>query len=277
MPARRVVLLIAILLLALLHNCSADLPSPEPTLEGESEIVETQPTDSPSSTPAPTETATPAPSSTPIPLPATATAEPSATSSPEPTPTVTPSPSFPAGEIAYTSHEGSDGVLYLVDTAGSGRRRLVSGDGDLWNPAWSPDGSQLAFISRENSGSNLCLVSVGSGSSAPRCLTGASLENEHYPVWSPDGVEIAFYAGSGRTYEIWVLDVQSVLATEGEGDAWQLTLDLAADNSDAFDWSPDGAHLLLSSKHQGDREIYTADISAALEAQQPVEIASLEL
>jgi TolB protein len=83
-------------------------------------------------------------------------------------------------KIVYRSE--SDGALYVMNSDGSGRVRLVSGGS---NPAWSHDGRQIAFAS----GQEIYSIAIAGG--VPRRLTDNAGPDD-MPAWSPDDQRIAF-------------------------------------------------------------------------------------
>jgi TolB protein len=117
------------------------------------------------------------------------------------------------------------------------------------SPAWSPDGTEIAFTrAAPSAGSDhpragIYVVSPAGGE--PRKLTDDGAE----PDWSPDGTRIAFTSyrdGFGHTCfhecgisgEIYVLDIES-------GETERLTESEANDGSPA--WSPDGSLIAYAS------------------------------
>ena len=91
-----------------------------------------------------------------------------------------------------------DGVrkhLFVVDVSDGAARRVTHGDFDVNTPAWSPDGTRLAFCSRidlpeaATSLSDICVVDVASANVTR--LTGGDGPMAT-PAWSHDGNEIAF-------------------------------------------------------------------------------------
>lgn len=102
------------------------------------------------------------------------------------------------------------------------------------DPAWSPDGSKMAFAI------DGVLYTMDADGSEARRLTGASAPNAAYPSWSPDGKKIAFTGSQReeRTGDVYAMDADG-------SDLARLTDHPAFDFSP--DWSPDGAEIAFSS------------------------------
>jgi hypothetical protein len=127
------------------------------------------------------------------------------------------------------------GFIYVVNADGSGRTRLTS-CGEDTDPAWSPDGTRIAFVR-----SHVLYVMNADGSGQRRLIPGAG---HHDPAWSPDGGKLAF-SDSGDIY---------VVNADGTGQT-RLTTDPSWDRSPA--WSPDGSKLAFTSDRGDDRwQIY---------------------
>ncbi len=71
-------------------------------------------------------------------------------------------------------------------------------------PAWSPDGTTIAFVSIGGGSANIYLLDVASGDI--RRLTQQST-NEYVPAWSPDGREIAYLVEQGADYGVYVINI----------------------------------------------------------------------
>ena len=101
-------------------------------------------------------------------------------------------------------------------------------------PAWSPDGSQIAFISDKTGEEELYIVTQD-GSKPAEQLTSGGKAMRYAPAWSPDGKLIAFSDKDGKVYALTVADKKLVeIADSKRG----LVLDYA--------WSPKGNYLAFS-------------------------------
>jgi dipeptidyl aminopeptidase/acylaminoacyl peptidase len=95
--------------------------------------------------------------------------------------------------------------LWIVDAAGSVPRRLTSADAEDKSPAWSPDGSALAFLSArgdtasaEKPKTRLYVMPSGGGEAWP--LTRDDIDVETF-AWSHDGRHIAWIASEPKSDE----------------------------------------------------------------------------
>ncbi|MCI0387378.1 MAG: S41 family peptidase [Acidobacteria bacterium] len=115
-------------------------------------------------------------------------------------------------------------------------------------PAWSPDGSQIAFIS-DKTGEEELYVIAQDGSKPAEQLTSGGKAMRYAPAWSPDGKLIAFSDKDGKVYTLTVADKKLVeIADSKRGQvqdyAWSpkgnyLSFTLADDNntSSVYVWS----------------------------------------
>jgi hypothetical protein len=116
-----------------------------------------------------------------------------------------------AGKIAFTRQDRDatqqlTQEIYVMNSDGSNRTRLTNNSELDQQPAWSPDGTRLAFVSfRDGNGEIYVMNADGSGQTN---LTNNPVE-DYAPAWSPDGAKIAFTTrrdGPGANDEIYVMD-----------------------------------------------------------------------
>jgi Tol biopolymer transport system component/uncharacterized protein YjdB len=156
-----------------------------------------------------------------------------------------------APRIAY-QHWELDGRsdIWVMNADGSAPVNLtpdMSAAGFRSAPAWTRDGTRLAFAQVENgaAGSTASIWSMRADGSDKRQLTSTLTGFDASPTWSPDGVHLAFvryYAGEA---DITILDTSNGALTRVPFDG------LEANPA----WSPDGD--LIAFTHVGTRNIYT--------------------
>ncbi|MBI4493580.1 MAG: S9 family peptidase [Chloroflexi bacterium] len=170
--------------------------------------------------------------------------------------------------------DGSRKHLFVLGLDEPEPRQLTAGDWDDVNPAWSPDGTRLAFASNRsperdlNNVADLWVVAAAGGE--PARVT-RSRGPAAAPAWSPDGEWLAF-VGQARpndyaaNWGIWLVQA-------GGGEAVELTAefdrsvgsDLLTDTRDHAPspiptWTTDGRSLYFLASDQGDTHLYRVDL-----------------
>lgn len=121
-----------------------------------------------------------------------------------PTPTPTPLPFYYANPFAtpisiatisgkLVFQEASGGNIYTVNGDGSNLKRVTSG----LDPAWSPDGTQIAFARWNEPAAGLYIANAD-GSNEQGLVAASQLLS---PRWSPDGKRIVYTRQVGGTLE----------------------------------------------------------------------------
>ena len=122
---------------------------------------------------------------------------------------ITPSWSPDGRQLVFESRRHGNVELYIINTDGTGERRLTHSASNVANshPSWSPDGGSIVFDSFRDDAFHLYVIRPdGSGE---RQLTQGDAagvqEFARHPKWSPDGRFIAFDSrrdGNGEYYVI---------------------------------------------------------------------------
>ena len=74
------------------------------------------------------------------------------------------------------------------------------------NPAWSADGSRLAYNVVTSSGFDITVMSA-SGTDQRSVL--ASSASEERPRWSPDGRMLTYYSDAGGSWDVYTIAVDT--------------------------------------------------------------------
>jgi Tol biopolymer transport system component len=164
-------------------------------------------------------------------------------------------------EIAFvTSRDGYYAIYGMrADGSGAGALSEAPQDDDLRRapaeaffqiePTWSPDGENIAFVSRRDGGRAHIYVMAADGTGTRQLTFGK--ENDSAPSWSPDGGSIVF----SRNKTLFVVSPIG-------GDPRRITRSLGGEEQDPA-WSPDGKSIAFVRRQPGftTREIWrsTAD------------------
>jgi len=96
--------------------------------------------------------------------------------------------------------------IYTTALDGNNRQRLTASRIDEWSPEWSPDGTEILFLSERDNRINAGIyVMNADGSNVRLVYNGPTLE--WGAVWSADGTQIVFTADQpDRTANIFIMD-----------------------------------------------------------------------
>jgi len=109
-------------------------------------------------------------------------------------------------DLVDTSGRSGLPQVYKMSIEGTDVQRLSAGTGEATNPAWSPDGSHIAFAwtkGFEPGNYNIFVMDVITRDTVQ--LTSNEGRNEN-PSWAPDGTHIVYASKRGHQSQIWVMN-----------------------------------------------------------------------
>jgi len=115
-------------------------------------------------------------------------------------------PGYAASRILF-SVERADGTgqIMMVDSDGENLRNVLEADQPLYSPAWSPDGSMMAYVPRGPEGWRLEERDMRTGRIR---ILGDESSLYLTPTYSPDGTKMAFAMWIGSGAELYEYDVE---------------------------------------------------------------------
>jgi len=140
-------------------------------------------------------------------------------------------------------------VLQVADADGHNARTIFSSKKQILSPAWSPDGSRLAYVSFESGNSAIYVQDIIQGT---RAKVSAKSGINSAPAWSPDGRRLALTLSAGGSPDIYILDIAAK-------NLQRLTSGPSIDTEPS--WMPDGKTLLFTSDRSGGAQIYHVSVN----------------
>jgi Tol biopolymer transport system component len=164
-------------------------------------------------------------------------------------------PDREGGQIAFVSTRDGNGEIYVMDADGSNPQRLTNWRQWDGYPAWSPDGTQIAYYSYLSSKDWVIKVMDSDGGNVRQLTDNGICDGA--PHWSPDGAMIAYSSAADCTAEH-----REIYVMNADGTGQRNVTNHDADETGSS-WSPDSRQIVFASNRDGDYEIYVMNVDGS--------------
>lgn len=151
--------------------------------------------------------------------------------------------------IAYVLKRGNTYELQIADADGQNPQVALRSREPVISPAWSPDGSKLAYVSFE---SGKPVVYVHTLATSARIPVANFKGNNSAPAWSPDGSKLAVALTRDGLSQIYIV------SADGGSNMRRLTRSPGIDTEPIF--TPDGRSIIFTSDRSGGPQIYQTSL-----------------
>ncbi|CAM5781743.1 Tol-Pal system beta propeller repeat protein TolB [Castellaniella caeni] len=151
--------------------------------------------------------------------------------------------------IAYVLQTGNGYELQIADADGQNPQVMLRSKQSIISPAWSPDGSKLAYVSFESGKSVVYVQTLATGQRQP---VSNYKGNNSAPAWSPDGSHLAIVLSMDGISQIYTIS--------SNGSDLRRVMRSPLIDTEPF-YTPDGQSLVFTSDRGGSPQIYAVPVS----------------
>ncbi len=166
---------------------------------------------------------------------------------------ITGQPGAFSTRIAYVTSKRDKNTrtsqLQVSDTDGYNPQTLLTSDQPIMSPVWSPDGSELAYVSFESGQAEIYTHNIRTGVRKSRSkfpgLNGS-------PAWSPDGKKLLMTLSKDGNPDIYILNLANN-KLQRVTSHWSIDTEAV--------WMPDGKSIIYTSSRSGKPQLYKQSVT----------------
>lgn len=151
--------------------------------------------------------------------------------------------------IAYVLQMGDTYELQIADADGQNPQVMLRSKHSIISPAWSPDGSRLAYVSFELGKPVVYVQTLATGQRTP---VANFKGNNSAPAWSPDGNQLAVVLSRDGISQIYTMGL--------DGSNLRRVMRSPLIDTEP-QYTPDGGSLVFTSDRGGSPQIYRVPVS----------------
>jgi TolB protein len=147
-------------------------------------------------------------------------------------------------KVTYVVKRGRRYELQVADADGYNAQSVLASNEPIMSPAWSPDGSRLAYVSFDQKKPVVVVQNLAQGTTR---VVANFRGNNSAPAWSPDSRNLAVALSKDGLTQIYRIPANG-------GDPERLTESSGIDTQPAY--SPDGQWIAFTSDRGGSPQVY---------------------